>query len=523
MIRILEVVKQKKGVLAQALVIIFCSLGVSSSCTFKTRVTATNVQLSEYFGSNMVFQEGEPIVIKGKADPFGMVGVRIERATKVTEVDEQGNWTISFPAVDYNGKFEICVLAKDKTIELNNCIVGEVWAVLGDNWLADHYLNFETSITHGIQNTNVRCFQPEISRNPSSGFKGAWGIVSRKQIKKWELFSQMLGDALNEFKGRNIGIVNLSWPGMESSDFLATRGKTVNDSVKISYFEQQKKLDQAINNAFNGLDKGVVERRYDDSDWPEIDFPILISKKKYLQNKVLWLRKKVLISEKYLNGSFKVDFGAVRGNVISYFNGVEIARFKGETNNYAINIPDSLLKIWMNTLTVRMVTADSLSGFYSETPKVTNSDSSFRMNIAEDWKYRSYLEATLPKLSNVPKNRPDIKEKLFEPLNGIRVHGIIIAGGFDFYNSGKSENNLDKVLHEIKRYLKAKQRYMFIVEKPGMADEIVNGKLFNAARNSQLQAASENGFKVVNSLDLEPLTDTSLFYYGQIERLLRDM
>ena len=78
------------------------------------------------------------------------------------------------------------------------------------------------------------------------------------------------------------------------------------------------------------------------------------------------MRKKIFISEKYITSDFIIDLGTVRGQFDFYFNGTHIENFKGESIHYKLRIPDTLIKIWTNLLTVRMVAGDSLSGFYSE-------------------------------------------------------------------------------------------------------------------------------------------------------------
>ena len=56
------------------------------------------VTLPQVFGSNMVLQQGKPVVVWGKADPQEKVEVKLKGLTRKAVANQKGEWKVSFAA-----------------------------------------------------------------------------------------------------------------------------------------------------------------------------------------------------------------------------------------------------------------------------------------------------------------------------------------------------------------------------------------------------------------------------------------
>ncbi len=491
---------------------------IFSSCSYKKKISAENIQVLPYYSSNMVLQKGMPVKIGGKCSSNGVLAVKIENVLKYATANAVGEWEVTFPAVDYAGAFSISIEGVDETIELNNVVVGQIWAIVGDSWLNDSLNNFSDKVSIGIQNNKVRYFQPELNFTPNSELNGEWKSLRREQINKYEHFCQLLGEEINQTQDDVIGLINLTWPGVKLSDYQADVIEGA-DTIWANYFEQQQNYRSIADSSFRGIEKGVLDRRSEDWDWNETEFPIIAYQRWFLKNRILWFRKKVYIPEKSIDSDFIVDFGTIRGQFDFYFNGIHLNSFKGEIRDYKLTIPDSLVKVWTNLITVRMVTGDSLSGFYSATPEITNVNSTFRRELSEEWLYRTYYEQRLPNVTKSDNLIVPIKSNLLDKLNNIDVEGVIIAGGYHFYaKEGAGNSSSVKALQDIEAKINAKHKYLFLISKPEAVDSIVNRRLYNALRNEQLEMAAKSGYRVINTLDIPTGINLELYYNSLISR-----
>ena len=91
------------------------------------------------FSSNMVIQRDKPITIWGWAEPGQKVSVQLGQAkAEATAGREAGRWEVKFPArpADATGQ-KLTVISGEKTIELDNIVIGDVWVMNGQSNMAN--------------------------------------------------------------------------------------------------------------------------------------------------------------------------------------------------------------------------------------------------------------------------------------------------------------------------------------------------------------------------------------------------
>ncbi len=502
----------------QALLLCFL-LFIMASCSYKNNLTAEKISLSPYYSSQMVFQKDEPLILKGRCSVNGVLAVRIENSLKYVQADKEGNWSVEFPSVDLKGSFNIFIEGAEEQLVLNDVSMGRVWVIIGNGWLTDYNTNYTKKVPSEVHNAKVKYFQPEISMGPGTeGLKGEWKGLKGSNIHLYEQLPRIAGQVMNEGTGETIGIVNIVYPGMHFKDFIEEpiEGQ---DTLWTRYFELQKSYKTLADNSFKGIERGVLDRKLDDSGWTKTDFPIITYKRWFLKDRIIWWRKKMLLAEKYIKSPLTLNLGTIRGQFNFYFNGVEIDHFNGETKEYKLQVPDSLVRVWANVLSVRMVAGDSLSGFYSEAPVITNADSSLKMNIAEDWKFRAYYEPALPAVVKPEGIRLPIFNNVVKPLEKINAEGLVVCGGLHFYHPGNSKG-VKVFLDKVSKGFNAKEKFICLIPNPGITDSIKISGTYSLIRNNQLVAAAQSGYRIINTLDFSNFDEREQFYRSISVRVL---
>ena len=94
------------------------------------------LQLSSVFASHMVLQRNKPIRFYGTANSGEKISVAFNEKRQTAVADENGQWQISFPAMQAGGPFQATVSSPGKTIVLNDILIGEVWLCSGQSNMA---------------------------------------------------------------------------------------------------------------------------------------------------------------------------------------------------------------------------------------------------------------------------------------------------------------------------------------------------------------------------------------------------
>ncbi len=114
-------------------------LGLLLSTLFCGReAEAAALKTHRIFSSNMVIQRDKPIMIWGWAEAGQTVAVQFgEQKAEATAAGEQGRWEVKFPAQGANTTGQkLIVKSNDKTIELDNILIGDVWVMNGQSNMA---------------------------------------------------------------------------------------------------------------------------------------------------------------------------------------------------------------------------------------------------------------------------------------------------------------------------------------------------------------------------------------------------
>lgn len=480
-----------------------------SSCQMRKSPTATNIQLDPIYTSNMVFRQGDSIVVKGTCNGNGLLKVFLENGIRYVQANDKGVWRVSLPPIDYKGEFKMVFEGVKQSIELNNLRIGQVWVVVGDAWMPDVYDAYsDEKVLSGVgSDANVRIYSPSSLLKQGGATKGQWKTLSNNKQCYRAVFSGVLGQQLAENCEQTIGVINLTHAGTQVNNFDALKVLKADsighaDSLWIAYFNRCARFNYLADSSFKGIEKGVLDRFADDWDWNDVNMPLITSKRWYMKDKIVWLRKNVYIPAKYITSDFTVNMGALRGQYKFYVNGTEVANVKGEHKEFIFSIADSLLKPWSNLLTVRMVAGDPLSGIYSENITVSNADFTYSRNINEEWLIRTYYEPGLPSTTKDEYLWPKVNENYLKQFENYSVDGLVCAGGARQYIDCNAEA-VESMLTALDVSFAAKNKYLYLLPLPSYIDSLVNINYYNQTRNLQLLAAANANWKTINVLDVD--------------------
>lgn len=105
-------------------------------------------ELPNVFSDRMVLQQGKPIRVWGKGIDGDTVTVTIGGKTANAKV-ENGAWRVELPQIKAGGPHTLTVKASDRTIEVKDILIGEVW-VLGGQSNMGWYLSDSTDVASEI-------------------------------------------------------------------------------------------------------------------------------------------------------------------------------------------------------------------------------------------------------------------------------------------------------------------------------------------------------------------------------------
>lgn len=94
------------------------------------------LQLPAIYSSGMVLQRGRAIQLQGTANAGEVVSLSFRNRQAKAKADKLGRWSISLPAYEAGGPYQLHLSTKSKKILLDSVYIGEVWLCSGQSNMA---------------------------------------------------------------------------------------------------------------------------------------------------------------------------------------------------------------------------------------------------------------------------------------------------------------------------------------------------------------------------------------------------
>lgn len=400
-------------------IVLAISLISLNACHFQTKPTAKKITLPVYYSDHMVVPHGKAVLLEGSADPNSTIAVRIERAMQFVQADHNGKWSVEFPPVSLSEPFSLFVEGADTLIEIRDVVQGELVFAGGDGF--EKYKGLLDS-AHVAPMAEIRIFSFDYaSYNESlNGFeRGAWIKAPVEKLPSYLVPALEWHEKLVSGHNMPVGLVNAIYPGAEPQAWLGAHKDSLElDSLVALSLEQEFGFQTILDTSYAGIEKRVSYPRFDDEYWRMLPIPFTVERRPNMLNKIVWLRKKIFISTKYMTSDFRLELGKVNMHAEVYFNEKFLGEIHPSGEDLEIIIPDSIIKIWTNVLALRVPFTEMDQGFYAEEMRAYNMDSSYFMRIHKDWKYKDNLEVPLPELYHLGQKAGSLNQALLNELGG---------------------------------------------------------------------------------------------------------
>lgn len=234
----------------QILVVLLFAILVSYTSTLKAEI-----KLPAIFGDHMVLQQQTEAGIWGEASPNEKVIVVTswDNNTHTTKSDKTGKWKLKVKTPAAGGPYTITI-SDDKTLTLNNVLIGEVWVCSGQSnmqmtmsgYINQPILGSNEAVALS-KNKSIRLFT--VDRNKSleqlDDFVGGWGECTPESVSDFSAAAYFFGRMVEEALDVPVGLICSSWGGTRIEPWMSENGfdkynwVTLPDKKQTGDFSQQ--------------------------------------------------------------------------------------------------------------------------------------------------------------------------------------------------------------------------------------------------------------------------------------------
>ena len=147
------------------------------------------LQLPTVFASHMVLQRNKPIKFYGTANGNEKITVAFNGKKQTVVADENGNWQTSFTAMQAGGPFQATISSANKTLVLDDILIGEVWLCSGQSNMAfplRSAINDKDEMLQAQDNETLRMLNKKVLAETDNT---AWDSATLDKVNKLQYFS----------------------------------------------------------------------------------------------------------------------------------------------------------------------------------------------------------------------------------------------------------------------------------------------------------------------------------------------
>jgi sialate O-acetylesterase len=382
---------------------------------------AAEVRLPRLVSSHMVLQRDIPNTLWGWADPQEQIRIQFKQLELTTIADKQGNWKVALPAQSPGGPHSITITGKNRLV-MDDILFGDVWLASGQSNMELTLARTEpkfTDLIPQIHNTEIRYFDvPDRYdfKTPQVDLAGGnWVAATQENIRNLSAVGYFFADSIYRTHGIPIGIINASLGGSPVEAWLSENTlKKFPDAYQEAQRFRNDALIQEITQAdenrskawfaeLNQKDAGMQstkpkwsENDFDDSQWPLFPVPGYWPEAYNKPvNGVFWFRKDIHIPAKFVKQNALLILGALVDTDQVYVNGTQVGTTGYMYPPRRYPVPQGLLKVGKNTITVRLTSLQGRGGFVLD-KEYALKFSKKSLNLAGNWRYK--MGAEMPPL-----------------------------------------------------------------------------------------------------------------------------
>ncbi|MCA9186251.1 MAG: sialate O-acetylesterase [Pirellulaceae bacterium] len=196
----------------------YLSFWVSLSAMICTATIAVaEVTLPTIIGDHMVLQRDVPLPIWGWAAVGETVTVKIAGQTMTSKAGEDGRWQVTLKPLSVGDPLTMTVSCPDKTITVEDILVGEVWLCSGQSnmqWAVAQVNSPDLELA-AANYPEIRLITNEIegTQLPLDDFEGGWQACNSQTASGFSAVGYFFGRRLHQVLGCPIGLIDNAWGG----------------------------------------------------------------------------------------------------------------------------------------------------------------------------------------------------------------------------------------------------------------------------------------------------------------------
>lgn len=175
------------------------------------------LRMPGYYSDNMLFQRGQPMVVRGWADSGETVTVNDGRQPVATRADAQGQWRVELPPRDATPALTLRVQGQRQTLELRNVAVGELWFAAGQSnmgwpmaFMLSRAADIDAARFPAVRFANV---QQRPSRLEEDDARADWYAATPDTVREFSAVAYHFARSLHQLAGVPVGVIQASWGG----------------------------------------------------------------------------------------------------------------------------------------------------------------------------------------------------------------------------------------------------------------------------------------------------------------------
>lgn len=404
------------------------------------------VTLPHIFSDNMVFQQQQPIKVWGWADPKESVEVSFLDQVKKAKADKDGKWQLELDAVSHGGPYELKVKGKNNDICFSNILVGEVWLCAGQSnmeWIVENVKDAKNEISNADY-PQIRSFNviKDMSMELKDDLDGEWEVCSPQTVSNFSAVAYFFARKLYRELNIPIGIINSSWGGTDIESWtsanmfeqlpasLRARYQSV-DAKNFKQFAKEVSQRKAAYEKALLSDPGDIQKwftsDYDDSEWESVPVPGIWKNELIAVDGTVWTRLELELPETAAGKSATLNLGPIDDNDVTWINGVEVGHTEGHTVERVYSVPQDLLKVGKNVITVKVIDSGGDGGVYGKADNLCLEIGARRYSLAGEWKYKTGVTKNQFNYIDFSPNMyyAILFNSMINPITKFKVKGVI--------------------------------------------------------------------------------------------------
>ena len=131
--------------------------------------------MSAIFADHMVLQRDRPIEVWGRAAAGEQVTVTLGNATRASQADASGRWSVSLPMFRAGGPYRLSARTASRQHQVEDVRVGDVWLCSGQSnmeWAVRNTINAGSEVQHSANDTIRHVTIPRLTAATAAHTRG---------------------------------------------------------------------------------------------------------------------------------------------------------------------------------------------------------------------------------------------------------------------------------------------------------------------------------------------------------------